>query len=141
MIRTVLSAFAGFVAWLISWFGIEKLLSAIGPEWYGVHQIAFEAAIIDGGQFTANTTLLLIQIVLASIISVTSGFLTALIAGENRRAPLFLGGLILCLGLMKVVMSWPYVPIWHHTMFLALLLPLTIWGGKLKTYQKKKTAH
>jgi len=141
MVRIVLGAIAGFFAWLIVWVGSEKILSAIGPEWYGVHQLAFEAAITNGGQFTANTTLLLIQIVLASTVSVISGFLAALIAGENKRAPLILGFLLLALGLLKVVMSWPYVPIWHHVIFLALLIPLTIMGGKLKTFQMIETTH
>jgi hypothetical protein len=103
------------------------------PEGYGVHQVAFQAAIENGGQFTANTTLLLIHIVLGSIVSVASGFLAALVAGENRRAPLVVGFLLVALGLLKVVMSWPYVPIWYHVIFTALLLPMTIMGGKLKT--------
>ena len=133
MVRIVLGAITGFFAWLIVWVGSEKILSAIGPDWYGVHQIAFEAAITNGGQFTANTTLLLIQIVLASIVSVMSGFLAALIAGENKRSPLALGFLLLALGLLKVVLSWPYVPIWHHVIFTALLIPMSIIGGKLKS--------
>ena len=56
-----------------------------------------------------------------------------LIAGENKRAPLILGFLLLALGLLKVVMSWPYVPIWYHLIFTAILLPMTIMGGRLKT--------
>ena len=60
-----------------------------------------------------------------------SGFLAALIAGENTRTPLILGFLLLAMGLLKVVMSWPYVPIWYHVIFTALLIPMTIMGGKL----------
>ncbi len=29
-------------------------------------------------------------------------------------------------------LSWPYVPLWSHVLFTALLLPMTITGGKLK---------
>ena len=133
MVRIVLGVIAGFLAWAIGWFGSEKVLSAIWPEGYGVHQRAFEAAIENGGQFTADTTLLLIHIVLASIASVMSGFLAARIAGENIRAPLVLGFLLLAFGVLKAVMSWPYVPIWYHVIFTALLIPMTIVGGKLKT--------
>ena len=131
MARIVLGFIAGFFAWVIVWVGSEKILSAIWPEGFGAHQRAFEEAVKNGGQFTADTTLLLIQIVLGSIVSVMSGFLAALIAGENIRAPLVLGFLLLALGLLKVVLSWPYVPIWHHVIFTALLLPMTIMGGKL----------
>ena len=132
MVRIILGVIAGFFAWAIAWFGSEKILSAVWPE-FGVHQAAFQAAIENGDQFTANTTILLIHIVLASIVSLISGFLTALIAGENKRAPLILGLLLVAFGLLKVVMSWPYVPIWYHVIFTALLIPMTILGGKLKT--------
>ena len=131
--RTVLGVIAGFFAWLIAWVGSEQVLSAVWPEGYGVHQLAFQAAIENGGPFTANTRLLLIQIVLGSIASVASGFLAALVAGENKRAPRILGFVLLALGLLKAVLSWPYVPIWYHVIFTALLLPMTIMGGKLKT--------
>jgi hypothetical protein len=134
MVRIVLGVIAGFFAWAIVWVGSEKILSAIWPEGFGAHQRAFEAAVANGGQFTADTTLLLMHIVLGSIVSVMSGFLAALIAGENKRAPLVLGFLLLvAIGLPKLVLSWPYVPIWYHVIFTALLIPMTIMGGKLKT--------
>ena len=133
MVRIVLGVVAGFFAWAVGWFGSEKVLSAIWPEGFGAHQRAFQAAIENGGQFTANTSLLLTHIVLGSIVSVMSGFLAALIAGENKRAPRALGFLLVAFGLLKVVLSWPYVPIWYHVIFTALLIPMTIIGGKLKT--------
>jgi hypothetical protein len=133
MVRIGLGVIAGFFSWAIVWFGSEKILSAIWPEWFGAHQLAFQAAIEHGGQFAADTTILLMHIVLASIVSVISGFLAALIAGENKRAPLILGFLLVAFGLLKVVMSWPYVPIWYHVIFTALLIPMTMVGGKLKT--------
>ena len=132
MLRIVLGVIAGFFAWVIVWVGVEKILSAIWPK-FGAHQEAFQAAIEYGGQFTADTTILLIHIVLASIVSVMSGFLAALIAGESKRAPLILGFLLLAVGLLKAVMSWAYVPIWYHVIFTAILIPMTIIGGKLKT--------
>ena len=133
MVRIVLGVIAGFIAWSIAWVGGEKVLSAMMPEGFGAQQRAFQAAVENGGQFTADTTLLLTHIVLGSIVSVISGFLAALIARENRRAPLVLGFLLLALGLLKAVLSWPYVPLWYQVIFTALLLPMTIMGGKLKT--------
>lgn len=133
MLRIILGVIAGFFAWVIVWVGIEKILSAILPEWYGAPQLAFQNAIENGGQFTAETRLLLSHIVIASVVAFISGFLAALVAGENKRAPLILGFLLLAVGLLKVVMSWPYVPIWYHVIFTATLLPMTIIGGRLKT--------
>ena len=135
MLRIVLGVIAGFFSWAMVWFGSEKILSAIWPA-FGAHQAAFQAAIEHGGPFTADSTILLIHIVLGSIVSVISGLLAALIAGENKRAPLILGFLLLAFGLLKLVMSWPYVPIWYHVIFTAILLPMTIMGGRLKTTAK-----
>jgi len=132
MVRIILGVIAGFFAWAIVWVGSEKILSAIWPG-FGAHQLAFQAAIEHGGSFTADTSILLMHIVLGSAVSVMSGFLAALIAGENRRAPLVLGFLLVAFGLLKVVLSWPYVPIWYHVIFTALLIPMTIMGGKLIT--------
>ena len=132
MLRIVLGIIAGFFAWVIVWIGSEKILSAIWPA-FGAHQRAFEEAVKNGGQFTADTGALLTHIVLGSMVSVMSGSLAALIAGENSRAPLVLGCLLVALGLLKAVMSWPYVPIWYHVLFTAILLPMAIIGGKFKT--------
>ncbi|MBK7599469.1 MAG: hypothetical protein IPJ07_13480 [Acidobacteria bacterium] len=62
-----------------------------------------------------------------------SGFLAVLVAGENQRTPLILGILLMALGLLKAVLSWRYVPIWYHILFTAILILMTIMGGKLKT--------
>lgn len=132
MLRIVLSVIAGFVSWLIVWVGIEKILSAIWPA-FGAHQRAFEEVVKNGGHFTADTTMLLTHIVIGSIVSMMSGSLAALIAGEKTRAPLVVGCLLLALGILKAVMSWPYVPIWYHVIFTAILLPMAIVGGKLIT--------
>lgn len=130
MLRIVLGVIAGFFAWVIVWVGSEKVLSAIWPA-FGVHQRAFQEAIEKGGQFTADAGPLLTHIVMGSIVSVLSGALAALVAGENKRAPMILGFVLLALGLLKAIMSWQYVPIWYHILFTALLLPMAILGGKL----------
>ena len=130
MLRIVLGVIGGFISWVIVWFVSEKGLSAIWPA-FGVHQKAFEEAIKNGGQFTADTTMLITHIVIGSIVSVMAGALAALIAGENSKAPLIAGCLLLAMGIAKAVMSWQYVPIWYHVVFTAILLPMAIVGGKL----------
>jgi len=132
MLRIVLGVIAGFFSWLIVWIGSEKIIAAIWPA-FGVHQRAFEEVVKNGGQFTADTTMLLTHIVLGSIVSVMAGSLAALVARENSRAPLVLGFVLLALGILKAVMSWQYVPIWYQVIFTAILLPLAIVGGKLIT--------
>ena len=133
MVRVVLGAIVGFFAWSIVWVGSEKIFSAIWPAWYGAHQHAFEAAIATGGQFTPDTTILVMNIVRGAIVSAMAGFLAALIAGENKRSPLILGVLLLAFDLLIVVLSWQHVPLWYGVIFTVLLIPMTILGGKLKT--------
>jgi hypothetical protein len=128
--RIVLGVIGGFIGWLVVWVGVEKGLSAIWPA-FGVHQKAFEEAIKNGGQFTADTAMLLTQLVLGLAVSMLAGVLSALIAGENSKAPLIAGILLLLMGIAKAVMSWQYVPTWYHVIFTAILLPMAIIGGKL----------
>jgi hypothetical protein len=134
MLRIVLGVVGGFIGWIIVWVGVEKILIAILPDWYGAPQLAFQKAVEKGGQnFTAETRLLLSHLVIGSIVSVMAGALAALIAGENSRAPMIVGCLLLALGILKAVMSWQYVPIWYHVIFTAFLLPMAIAGGKMIT--------
>ena len=131
MVRIVLGIVVGFLAWIILWFGGEQIIAAGWPK-FGAHQAAFQTAIENGGPFIADSTILLVHILLASIVSVVAGLAAALIAGENKRAPLILGCLLLAMGLLKATMSWALVPIWYHIIFTAILLPMTMIGGKLK---------
>ena len=62
-----------------------------------------------------------------------AGFLAAFIANENKKAPLALGILLLLFGLMVQVMAWSYLPIWYHAIFLVLLVPVTMIGGRLRS--------
>ena len=130
MLRIALGVIAGFVGWLIAWVASEKIIGAIWPA-FGVHQKAFEEVIKNGGEFTADTTMLITHVVLGSIVSVIAGALAALVAGENSKAPMFAGILLLLMGVAKAVMSWQYVPLWYHVVFTAMLLPLAVLGGKL----------
>jgi hypothetical protein len=130
MLRIVLGVIAGFLMWAVAWFGVEMILSAISPE-FGAHQQAFQSAIESRGQFNAVSSFLAVHIVLAAVVSAVAGFLSAVTAGENKRAPLVLGFILLAVGLMKAAMSWALVPIWYHLIFTGLLLPAAIIGGKL----------
>lgn len=132
MIRIILGVIAGFFAWIIVWFGFETILSVLWRA-FGVHQAAFQAAIENGSPFTPDTTILFVHIILALVASLVAGYLAVTISGENRRAPLVLGLLLIGLGLLKAGMSWPLVPVWYHVLFTAVLLPVTIIGGRLRS--------
>lgn len=133
MVRIILAAVAGFIAWSIMWIGSDQVLMTAMPDWYGAHQLAFEKATINNDPFTAETTILVMHLVRSILITIMSGFLAAVIAGENRRSPLILGVLLLLFGIAIQGMYWNYLPVWYHLIFLALLIPMAIVGGKLKS--------
>ena len=132
MVRIILGVIAGFIAWSILWVGSDQILIAT-LDWYGEHQSAFKDALTNGGSFQASTTILVMNLVRSVIISLIAGYLAALIANENRRAPLALGILLLLFGIMVQAIAWRYIPIWYPLLFLGLLVPVTIVGGKLRT--------
>ena len=72
MLRITFGVLAGFFAWIIVWFGTETVLSAVWSE-FGAHQAPFQTAIEKGASFSPNTTILLIHIVLALIVSAIAG--------------------------------------------------------------------
>lgn len=133
MLKIVLGVIAGFVTWSVLWLGTDQVLIMASPSWYGIHQDNFELAMVNQDPFRPETTILIMHLVRAVIISIMSGFLAAFVAGENRKTPLILGVLLLAFGLMVQVMAWNYLPIWYHLVFLAILIPFTVLGGKLKT--------
>jgi hypothetical protein len=133
MLKVVLGVIAGFVAWSVLWLGTDQVLIMASPSWYGIHQDNFQLAMVNQDPFNPDTTILIMHLVRAMIISIMSGFLAAFIAGENRRAPMILGVLLLAFGLMVEIMAWNYLPIWYHLVFLAILIPFTVLGGKLKS--------
>jgi len=132
MVKIVLGVIAGFVAWSILWVGSDQVLMTASPNWYGAHQLGFEKAITNGESFTADTTILVMHLVRSAIVSIMSGFLAAFIAGENRRAPMILGVALLLVGIAVEAYAWNYAPAWYHVLFVLLLIPMTMLGGKLK---------
>jgi uncharacterized membrane protein YeaQ/YmgE (transglycosylase-associated protein family) len=132
MLRVILGIVAGFIAWSILWVGSDQVLAMISPSWYGAHQAAFEKAMFNKTEFTPDSTILVVRLVISVIISIMSGFLAAVIAKGNRNAPLGLGILLLAVGVLVQALIWNYLPVWYHAVFLLLLIPMTILGGRLK---------
>ena len=132
MLRVVLGVIAGFIAWSILWLGSDQVLMMISPGWYGAHQLAFQKAMFNKTEFTPENTILGMHLLRAVIITLMCGFLAAVIARGNRNAPLGLGILLLTFGAFVQAVAWSYLPVWYHIIFLALLIPMSILGGRLK---------
>ena len=75
---------------------------------------------------------------LVPFVSLAAGFVAAVIARENKRAPIVLGFILLAMGFAKMAMTWSYVPIWYHALFTSTLILMPIASGKLKSGTKVK---
>jgi hypothetical protein len=131
MLKVVLGVIAGFVAWSIIWVGSDAVLSTAWAE-YGAHQNRAILALANNESFAADNTIMAVRLVISIVATLMSGFLAAFIAGENRRAPLALGVILLLVGIAVQLGAWNVMPVWFHVIFLLLLLPMSILGGKLK---------
>lgn len=132
MLRIILAIIAGFVVWSILWVGSDALFSAISPDWYGKTSQDFRVAVANNTPYTLDSTVLIMLLVKSVIVSIITGFVTALIARENIKSALILGVLLLVFGIFIQAAHWSYMPLWYHIPFLLLLVPMTILGGKLR---------
>jgi len=132
MLRIIGGVIAGFSIWTILWIGSDAVLSVISPGWYGQNLVEFQKAIENRTPYTADSLMLVIALIRSLVFSAIAGYAAARIAGENSKAPLALGILLLLFGIFIQSIYWNYVPLWYHIPFLLLLVPATLAGGKLK---------
>jgi len=133
MLRIILGVIAGFIVWSIVWVGMDALLSAISPDWFGRILTEFQNALNRNEPFTPPASVSIYLIFQSVLCSLIAGFTAAAIAKENRKSTLALGVLLLATGVFVEAYHWNYFPLWYHVSFLLLLIPATILGGKLKT--------
>ena len=134
MARIIFGVIAGFIVWSILWVGTHLLLVALSPGWYGKIDSAFQGDVAKGVVSMVDSTVLILSLARSIIFSIVSGYVAALIARENMITTLILGVLLLVVGLLTQISYWNYMPLWYHFLFLFLLIPATILGGKLKKF-------
>lgn len=131
MIRIILGVIVGFIVWSVVWVGSDQVLINAWKH-YGAHQFEMEKAFYNGEPFAADMTILLVRLVISVVASLMAGFIAAFIAKENSRSTLILGVLLLLVGIAVQAVFWKVQPLWFHFLFLFLLIPMTVVGGRLK---------
>ena len=131
MVRIILGVIVGFIVWSVLWVGSDAVMSVMSPDW-GKTSAEFRAAVENKTSYTLDATVLIILLIKSLIVSIISGFVTALIAKENFKSTVGLGILLLVFGIFIQSVHWNYMPLWYHIPFLVLLIPMTILGGKLR---------
>ena len=121
MIKILWGVIAGFVLWSAFWVVSDLTLAVLSPGWYG-----------DGLQ-NVTTGYLLIALARSIFISIIAGYIASFIARKNpMQTALILGVLLFLFGVFVQVSNWNRIPIWYHLIFLALLIPMTWLGAKLR---------
>lgn len=117
--RILLAVLAGAVVWAALWTGGTQAISS-------ALSLAPDEPITGAG-------VLLGYIVYSVLLSILAGFVTARVAGTRPMAAVWTLAIIqLAIGIFVEISYWGLMPVWYHLVFLALLVPATVYGGRLR---------
>jgi hypothetical protein len=119
--KIALAVITGAIVWAALWVSGTMLLAAAWPA-----HVAADRSVSDPAA-------LLVYIAYSVVLSVLAGYVCARVAGASNRARAvaILAGLQLLLGIMIEASAWSLTPAWYHIIFLLLLVPATLYGGRL----------
>ena len=132
MLRIILGVVVGFIVWTVIWLGTDAVLTVISPNWYAKNIVDLNTAAANGQPYMSETLMTFMALFLSVVCSVFAGLSAAWVARENSKSTLILGILLLIVGISVSVAFWNYFPLWYHFLFLFLLIPMTIFGGRLR---------
>jgi len=119
--RVALGAIAGVVLWSVLWLGGNAVAVSATPD------------LIATGERVDHLGVLLGYLGWSMILSVLAGYVTAALAGTGAmRTVWILAFVLLAMGIFFEMSSWDLTPTWYHVVFLALLVPMTVLGGRMK---------
>jgi len=119
--RVALGVVAGAVLWAVLWVGGTGAARAAMPE------------LLDPSQRLDHAGALLGFIAYSVVLSVAAGYVAAAVARASAmRAVWILAVLQLVIGIAVEVSYWNLMPVWYHLVFLALLIPATVYGGRMR---------
>lgn len=126
--RSFVAVVAGVAVWTVLWLGGNQGLMALLPE----H--------LRAGQPIEHVGALLFLIVFSSVLSVLAGWTTAALAPRPPMNHVWALALVqLSLGIFFQASAWALFPLWYHVIFLGLVVPMTLWGGTLRTRQAARS--
>ena len=121
MVRNILSVLAGFAVWTVLWLASNAAMVAAVPS-----------AFAEDGS-TNSAGILVLFLVFSVVFSIVAGYLCATLARQKpMRRVWTLGALLLAVGIFVQLQFWDVMPLWYHLIFLALLVPATLFGAKIQ---------
>jgi len=119
-LRVGAAVVSGVLLWGLLWnLGTAGLAAVFPAELAGVERIE-------------SAPLLLLMIAYSTLLSMAVGWLAARIGRDTAFiATLVLGVVNLAIGILVQTIYWERMPLWYHLLFLAVILPATLFGGRL----------
>ncbi|MDA0378068.1 MAG: hypothetical protein O2899_01135 [Bacteroidetes bacterium] len=119
-LRIVLAVLAGFGLWGIVWNAFTSAMMALFPD----DLVANEPI--------TGTGFLVMFILVSAAVSVLAGWASVRV-GQDRAATAVraLAIVNLVFGIAVEVSYWDLMPAWYHIIFLILVVPATLYGGRL----------
>lgn len=121
MLKKTIGVIVGFLVWSVLWIGSDFVIRAVAPS------------IAPSEDFSlVPTSFLVTKLVLSVFFSITSGYLSAVVASDSKKAPFSLGLALLAVGIFVTVNMWDPRFIIFNGAFLTLLVPMAVVGGRLR---------
>lgn len=121
MLRSILSVVVGVVVWGALWVSANLGLASGLPGSF------------DENGITTAPGLLLAFLVISAVLSVLAGWLCATIANHSLMKHVTVLALIqLSIGIFVQAGVWELMPVWYHLIFLSLVVPMHLAGGRMK---------
>ncbi|HUF11511.1 MAG TPA: hypothetical protein VMN78_00260 [Longimicrobiales bacterium] len=125
--RTAAAVLAGAVTWAALWVGGTTAATAAWPD-----QLPAGVAITHIGVLAG-------YIAYSVALSVLAGYVASAVgAMRGVQAVRALAVLQLLLGIGFEASAWSLTPVWYHLVFLALIVPATLYGGRLRQQQYRR---
>lgn len=119
--RIVLGVVAGVVLWGVLWVGGNSAAQAAWPDLIDPEARLEHLGVLGG------------YLLYSVILSLLAGYVAAAIGGAAAmRTVWILAAVQLCIGIFTEISYWDLTPVWYHLVFLALVVPATVAGGRMK---------
>lgn len=119
--RNIAAVLAGFAAWSALWLASNGALLAALPDFFQE----------DGT--TTNAGILTCVLGVSVLCSLLGGYVTAWVAKRNpKRLVWILAVIQLAIGIVVQVSYGEAIPLWYDILFIALLVPMHLAGGRLR---------
>lgn len=120
MARNVLASTLGYMVWTAFFLGSAAVIRSMMPS---VH---------DEAGFTSDVTALSLLLLISVIASLLAGYAAARAALVPKTTWVWVTAIaLLATGIPVQLSTWDQVPVWYNVIFLALLVPATIIGGRI----------